>query len=49
VLVLYFEARGKRDPIWVALRRDGSEITDAAALPKGAFAAMRHAANAAKE
>lgn len=44
VLVLYFEARRRRDPIWVALSRDGGEITDADKLPKGAFAAMRHAA-----
>lgn len=43
LLVIYFEARRRRAPIWAARRRDGTEITDPKELPKGAFAAMRHA------
>jgi hypothetical protein len=42
-MVLYFEARPHRRPIWVALRADGSEITDGNELPRGAFRAMRQA------
>lgn len=45
IMVLYFEARTRRGPIWVALGRHGTEITDPKKLPKGAFAAMRHAAS----
>jgi hypothetical protein len=44
ILVLYFEARRKRDPIWIALKRNGDEVRDAKQLPRGAFVAMRHAA-----
>lgn len=43
VLVLYFEARRGHDPIWTAFR-DGAEVRDPKALPKGAFAAMKQAA-----
>ena len=42
-MVLYFEARPHRRPIWVALRADGSEIRDGNELPRGAFRAMRQA------
>jgi hypothetical protein len=42
-MVLYFEARPHRRPIWVALRADGSEISDGNQLPRGAFRAMRQA------
>jgi hypothetical protein len=44
ILVLYFEARRRRDPIWVALKRNGDEIRDPKLLPSGAYAAMKHAA-----
>jgi hypothetical protein len=43
VLVIYFEARGKKRPIWVAIRGDGTEVQSPAQLPKGAFKAMRAA------
>jgi len=46
VLVLYFEARRKRRPIWVAIRGDGTEIRTPSQLPKGAFRAMRAASEA---
>ena len=39
VVVLYFEARGKNDPIWLALS-NGSVTHDVKQLPKGAFNAM---------
>lgn len=42
-LVLYFEARERKPPIWIALKA-GKEVTDPQQLPPGAFAAMRHAA-----
>lgn len=42
-LVIYFEARPHKPPIWVALNRSGEEIRSAKALPHGAFDAMRHA------
>ncbi len=41
VLILYFEARRQRPPIWVAIRDDGSEIRSPSQLPKGAFRVMR--------
>lgn len=44
VLVIYFEARRKRLPIWVAIRGDGTEIRLPSQLPKGAFKAMLVAA-----
>jgi hypothetical protein len=43
LLVLYFEARPHRRPIWVALGADGNEISAASDLPRGAFHAMRQA------
>ena len=44
VLVLYSQSRRKTPPIWVALK-DGGEIRKPALLPKGAFLAMRAAAD----
>ncbi len=43
LMVLYIEGRRGRDPIWVGLRDDGEVVRDPRVLPKGAFAAMRHA------
>jgi len=42
VLVLYAQSRRKQPSIWVALK-DGAEVRRPAALPKGAFQAMRSA------
>jgi hypothetical protein len=44
VLVLYAQSRRKRAPIWVALK-DGGELRKPDQLPKGAFLAMRAAAD----
>lgn len=44
VLVLYAQSRRKRSPIWVALK-DGAEVRKPDLLPKGAFLAMRAAAD----
>jgi hypothetical protein len=44
VLVLYAQSRRKRPPIWVALK-DGGELRKPDLLPKGAFLAMRAAAD----
>ena len=44
VLVLYAQSRRKRSPIWVALK-DGGELRKPDQLPKGAFFAMRAAAD----
>ncbi len=46
VLVIYFEARRKQRPIWVAIRGDGTEIRTPSQLPKGAFNAMLTASEA---
>lgn len=43
LLVVYFEGRPHKRPIWVAVRRDGSEIRRGDELPAGAFRAMRRA------
>ncbi len=40
LLVLYFEARRRHDPIWLAMNEHGVFTRDAAQLPPGAFAAM---------
>jgi hypothetical protein len=40
LVVLYFEARGKNDPIWLAMSSAGAVTHDAKQLPKGAFNAM---------
>jgi len=45
ILVLYFEARRRKPPIWVAIGGDGSEIRDRAGLPAGALHEMRKAAD----
>jgi hypothetical protein len=41
VVVVYFEARRGRRPIWVAVQRDGTELRSASQLPRGAFKVMR--------
>jgi hypothetical protein len=45
VLVLYFEARGRKPALWVAVDRDGAEIRKLSGLPRGASRAMRRAAD----
>jgi hypothetical protein len=40
LVILYFEARGKNDPIWLALSGKGAVTHDVKQLPNGAFAAM---------
>jgi hypothetical protein len=40
VMVLYFEARGKKDPIWLAMTGTGAVTHDTKQLPKNAFNAM---------
>jgi len=45
VLVIYFEARRGRAPIFLAMDRKGREVTDPKQLPKGALVAMKHAAD----
>ena len=44
VLVLYAQSHRKRPPLWVALK-DGGELRKPDQLPKGAFLAMRTAAD----
>jgi hypothetical protein len=44
VLICYAQSRRKTPPIWVALK-DGGEVRKPDALPKGAFVAMRSAAD----
>lgn len=43
LLVVYFEARPKKLPIWVAMRADRSAVRSPDELPPGAFRAMRRA------
>jgi hypothetical protein len=43
-MVLYFEARRGHPPIWLAMDRRRNTTHDSAALPAGAFVAMKHAA-----
>jgi hypothetical protein len=45
VIVLYFEARKGKAPIWVAMKSDGTEIDKLTELPAGATRAMRKAAD----
>lgn len=45
ILVLYFEARPEKPPIWVAIGGDGREIKKSEDLPRGAFLAMKRAAD----
>ena len=40
LMVLYFEARGRKDPLWLAMTSSGALVRDPKQLPKGAFAAM---------
>ncbi|HVY49434.1 MAG TPA: hypothetical protein VHB21_26260, partial [Minicystis sp.] len=42
-IVVYFESRGGKDPIWLALDADGRELYDVARLPPGVLGAMLHA------
>ena len=42
--MLYSQSRRHRPPIWVALK-DGGEVRKPSLLPKGAFTAMRSAAD----
>ncbi|HEY5957939.1 MAG TPA: hypothetical protein VIV60_15355 [Polyangiaceae bacterium] len=44
-LVLYFEARRKQRPIWVAVDGYGESIRSPDQLPRGAFSAMRAASD----
>jgi hypothetical protein len=46
VMVVYFEARGKNGPIWLAMDDKRVATHDPKRLPKGAFAAMKSAADA---
>jgi hypothetical protein len=40
MMVLYFEARGKNEPIWLAMTQTGQVTHEAKQLPKGAYNAM---------
>jgi hypothetical protein len=42
-MVVYFEARHQRAPIWLAMNRAGTVIRDPKELPRGAFLAMQRA------
>jgi hypothetical protein len=44
VLVIYFEARRGHGPIFLAVDQSGRPLKEPEELPRGAFAAMRHAA-----
>jgi hypothetical protein len=44
-LVLYFEGRPGKPPIWVGIGADGVEIGKTSGLPRGALDAMRRAAD----
>lgn len=46
VLVVYFEARDRRRPIWLAMEKSGEVVMDAKRLPRGAFVAMKQASDA---
>jgi hypothetical protein len=48
-LVIYFEARGKNPPIWLAMDHPGSTFGVAKRLPRGALLAMKKAADAIDE
>jgi hypothetical protein len=45
LMVVYFQARPRKLPIWVAVRADGSELRSPRELPAGAFRAMRRASD----
>jgi hypothetical protein len=42
-MVVYFDARSNRSPIWLAMSRSGALIRDPKELPRGAFLAMQRA------
>ena len=44
LMVVYFEARRNHPPIWLAMDKAGKTVRDVKQLPRGAFVAMRHAA-----
>jgi hypothetical protein len=44
-LVIYFEARGDKPPVWLAMEAPGSTFSVAKRLPLGALAAMKSAAD----
>jgi hypothetical protein len=44
LMVLYFEGRPGKPPIWAAVKLGGEEVRDKKQLPKGAFDAMDRAA-----
>jgi hypothetical protein len=44
LVVLHFPARRKREPMWIALAKNGEEVRDLKKLPRNALIAMRHAA-----
>jgi hypothetical protein len=48
-LVVYFEARGKAPPIWLAMDTPGATFSVAKRLPRGALLAMRQAADGIDE
>lgn len=48
-LVIYFEARGKNPPIWLAMDAPGATYGVAKRLPRGALLAMKTAADAIGE
>jgi hypothetical protein len=48
-LVIYFEARGKNPPIWLAMDTPGATYSVAKRLPRGALQAMKSAADALGE
>jgi hypothetical protein len=48
-LVIYFEARGKNPPIWLAMDSPGATYSVAKRLPRGALMAMKTAADAIGE
>lgn len=44
-LVVYFQARDRKPPIWLSMETNGVVTNDSKKLPPGAFAAMKHAAD----
>jgi hypothetical protein len=48
-LVVYFEARGKNPPIWLAMDTPGATYSVAKRLPRGALLAMKSAADGLDE
>jgi hypothetical protein len=48
-LVIYFEARGKDPPLWLAMDAPGTTFSVAKKLPRGALLAMKKAADAFDE